>query len=144
MGHLRDIMQKLAAAQGPAPVARPPDFLPAGGGIAAYRDQLQRCTTAMILYEWTWLHQQLEDLHLCISHPAMAKALGGEQHGRQLIRQGEACLEALVQECSQRNLKPERQAHSVVTGEHAWQVSNAAIRQQWGFDGEPHQPGELG
>jgi hypothetical protein len=31
---------------------------------------------------------------------------------------------------------PAREAHSVVSGEHAWDVRNAAIRAQWGFDAE--------
>lgn len=132
MSYLREIMQKLAAAQ---PSAAPVLF-PAASQLESYRQQLSRCNSAMLQYEWTWLHQHLEDLRLCADQPEMARAAGGSQHVHQLIEQGEACLQALAQEFSARQLRPERQAHSVATGEHAWQVSNATIRRQWGFDGE--------
>jgi exonuclease VII large subunit len=133
MSHLRNIMQKLAAAH---PAATPaPSAAMALPQVEVYSGQLQRCSQAMLLYEWSWLHQHLEDLQLCQSNRAMARAAGGSQHVNQLLLQTEGCLQALKAECQARNLQPQRQAHSVASGEHAWEVSNAAIRQAWGLDG---------
>jgi hypothetical protein len=132
MSHLREIMQKLAAAQptaGDNPSARM--SLPQ---LETYRQQLGQCSEAMLLYEWTWLHQHLEDLELCGANSAMAQAAGGGAHVQQMSLQAEACLQALAEECGQRGLQPERQAHSVATGEHAWEVSNGAIRHAWGLE----------
>lgn len=132
MSHLRDIMQRLAAGQqagSPAPTA--PSSLPQ---LETYRQHLRQCSAAMLQYEWTWLHQHLEDLELCSANSAMAQAAGGSQHVRQLILQAEACLQALADACEERGLQPERQAHSVSSGEHAWEVSNSSIRQAWSLD----------
>jgi hypothetical protein len=133
MSHLRAIMQKLAAAQ-PADTESPTpqSSLPQR---EAYRQQLQQCGEAMLHYEWTWLHQHLEDLQLCNANSAMAQAAGGAQHVRQLILQAEACLATLAEECEGRGVQPERQAQSVASGEHAWEVSNSTIRRAWGLDG---------
>jgi S-formylglutathione hydrolase FrmB len=65
----------------------------------------------------------------------MAQAAGGAQHVRQLILQAEACLATLAEECEGRGVQPERQAQSVASGEHAWEVSNSTIRRAWGLDG---------
>lgn len=132
MSRLREIMQKLAAVQ---PAASP---TPGAGTVLpqleAYRQQLRRCSQAMLLYEWTWLHQQREDLQLCQTNSVMARAAGGSQHVNQLLRQAEGCLQVLAAECQARDLQPQRQAHSVASGEHAWEVSNAAIRRAWDLD----------
>jgi hypothetical protein len=138
MSHLREIMQKLGAGQ---PVDRELTLVPASNHLETYRLQLNQCSSAMLQYEWTWLQQHLEDLQLCASHAGMVKAAGGAQHVRQLIHQAEACAQALSQEFADRNLRPERQPHSVATGEHAWEVSNAAIRSCWGLDAKPQQLG---
>lgn len=131
MSHLREIMQNLAAAQ-PAGAASPPRMsLPQ---LETYRQQLGQCSEAMLLYEWTWLHQHLEDLQLCGANSAMARAAGGGAHVHQMRLQAEACLQALAEECQRRELKPERQAHSVAAGEHAWEVSSSTIRHAWGLD----------
>jgi AcrR family transcriptional regulator len=133
MSHLRDIMQRLAAAQ-PAGTENPPppSSLPQ---LDAYRLQLQQCSEAMLHYEWTWLHQHLDDLQLCNANSAMTQTAGGSQHVRQLILQAETCLAALAEECARRGVQPERQAHSLASAEHAWEVSNSTIRRAWGLDG---------
>jgi AcrR family transcriptional regulator len=133
MSHLREIMQRLAAAQ-PASTGSPTPQSPLPQQ-EVYRQQLQQCSEAMLHYEWTWLHQHLEDLQLCSANGAMAQAAGGSQHVRQLILQAEACLATLAEECERRGVQPERQAHSVASGEHAWEVSNGTIRRAWGLDG---------
>jgi len=89
----------------------------------------------MLLYEWAWLQQHLEDLQLCQTNGAMAQAAGGSQHVNQLLLQAEGCLQALEAECQARDLQPQRLAHSVASGEHAREVSNSAIRQAWGLVG---------
>jgi hypothetical protein len=89
----------------------------------------------MLLYEWAWLQQHLEDLQRCQTNGAMAQAAGGSQHVNQLLLQAEGCLQGLEAECRARDLQPQRLAHSVASGEHAWEVSNGAIRQAWGLDG---------
>lgn len=134
MSHLREIMQKLAAAHPGAGSAASQQLWASTGQPEAYRHQLEQCTAEMLHYEWTWLLQHREDLQHCSANPAMAQAAGGSQHVQRLISQSEACLELLAGECERRGLQPERQAHSVAPGEHAWEVSNSTIRQQWGLD----------
>jgi glycine/D-amino acid oxidase-like deaminating enzyme len=133
MSHLREIMQKLAAAQ-PAGTEKPTPQ-PSLPQLEAYRQQLQQCNEAMLHYEWTWLYQHLDDLQLCNANSAMAQAAGGSQHVRQLILQAQTYLAALAKECERRGVQPQRQAHSVASAEHAWEVSNSAIRRAWGLDG---------
>jgi|694.fasta_scaffold66210_4 hypothetical protein len=133
MSHLRKIMQNLAAAQ-PAASATP-STATALPQVEAYRQHLRQCSPAMLLYEWAWLQQHLEDLQLCQTNGAMAQAAGGSQHVNQLLLQAEGCLQGLEAECRARDLQPQRLAHSVASGEHAWEVSNGAIRQAWGLDG---------
>jgi hypothetical protein len=154
MSHLRDIMQKLgqshAASQGAgfsagagagAGAESSSAITPAAGTELEqhrhhYRQQLMACTPAMLRYEWTWLHQHLEDLELCRSNPDMLRATGGRQHLELLLAEARAYLEELKAEFQERGVVPAREAHSVVSGEHAWDVRNAAIRAQWGFDVE--------
>jgi hypothetical protein len=140
MSHLRDIMQRLAAHQGGASSPTSP-FPQAARDMEEYRQQLRGCTPAMLSYEWTWLHQHLEDLALCSAHPPMREAAGGSQRVQQLMEQARTCLEDLQTECELRQLTPVRQPRSVATGEHAWDVSNPAIRSCWGLDAEAKRPG---
>lgn len=141
MSHLREIMQKLAAVHPPgADSPASPQLWASSNQQEDYRHQLEQCTAAMLHYEWTWLHQHREDLQHCSANQAMAQAAGGSQHVQRLISQTDACLQLLTGECERRGLQPERQAHSVASGEHAWQVSNGTIRQQWGLDGPAGEP----
>ena len=140
MSHLRDIMQRLAAHEVAATSPTAP-FPQAARDMEDYRQQLRGCTPAMLSYEWTWLHQHLEDLALCSAHPPMREAAGGSQRVEQLMEQARTCLEALQTECELRQLTPVRQPHSVATGEHAWDVSNPAIRSCWGLDAKAKPPG---
>ncbi|MGL6135599.1 MAG: hypothetical protein ACRC1L_15655 [Prochlorococcaceae cyanobacterium] len=146
MSHLRDIMQKLGQrhaashtashAVGAEPAT---DITPAGGAELEqhrrhYRQQLRACTPAMLRYEWTWLHQHLEDLELCRTTPEMLRVTGGRQHLDLLLAEARAYLEELKAEFAQRGLVPARESHSVLSAEHAWEVSNETIRSQWGFE----------
>jgi hypothetical protein len=138
MSHLRDIMQKLGQrhAGGTPPALE----IPAASSSELerhrgdYRQRLRTCTPPMLRYEWTWLHQHLEDLDLCSTTPEMLRVTGGRQHIDLLLREARAYLQELEAEFRERNLVPAREPHSVLSGEHAWDVSNATIRAQWGFD----------
>jgi hypothetical protein len=148
MSHLRDIMQKLGqshaassgsnAAPGADAESQPAITVASGAELEqhrrAYRQRLRACTAAMLRYEWTWLHQHLEDLELCGTTPEMLRVTGGRQHLDLLLAEARAYLEELKAEFQERGVVPAREAHSVVSGEHAWEVSNAAIRGQWGLD----------
>ncbi|MEO1002410.1 MAG: hypothetical protein AAFX65_04780 [Cyanobacteria bacterium J06638_7] len=138
MSHLRDIMQKLSQNRsGSVPAAA---AIPAASSAELarhcqhYRRQLRAASPAMLSYEWTWLHQHLEDLELCGATPRMLEVTGGRRHVDQLLDETRAYLRELGQEADQRGLSLTRQALSVVSGEHAWEVSNATIRAQWGLD----------
>jgi hypothetical protein len=109
MSHLRDIMRRLAANRSDRAAPTPPP--PTAPDLASYRQRLRSCSKPMLDYEWTWLHQSLE-----LDQP---------------------CLQAVEEECQERGLTPMRHPLAVAMGEHAWEVSNAAIRTSWGFDGQP-------
>lgn len=133
MSHLRDIMQRLSAANAAAPL--PQDPAPTQGApLADYQRQLMACSDAMLRYEWTWLEQHLEDLQLCQEHDAMREAAGGRQHLQALIEHHQHCRTLLLEQLKTRGLEARREANSVVSGEHAWQVHHPAIRAQWGLD----------
>jgi hypothetical protein len=146
MSHLRDIMQKLgqrhaAAAGADANAQSAAEITPVGSAELEkhrrdYRRRLRACTPAMLRYEWTWLHQHLEDLELCSTTPEMLRVTGGPQHVELLLTEARAYREELEAEFQERGVVPAREAHSVLSGEHAWDVRNAAIRAQWGFDAE--------
>jgi hypothetical protein len=138
MSHLRDIMQRLGQrhASGSDVV---PEITPAGSAELErhrrdYHQRLRTCTPAMLRYEWTWLHRHLEDLELCRTNPEMLKVTGGRQHIDLLLSETRAYLDELEAEFRERGLAPGGEQHSVLSGEHAWDVSNATIRAQWGFD----------
>jgi predicted ATPase len=125
MSHLRDIMQKLGRSHAASAVL--------AQHRSHYRQQLRACEPAMLRYEWTWLHQHLEDLELCRTNPDMLRATGGRQHLELLLAEAHADLEELTAEFQQRGVVPALEPHSVVSGEHAWDVRNKTIRAQWGF-----------
>ncbi|MEX1322645.1 MAG: hypothetical protein AB1Z21_00450 [Synechococcaceae cyanobacterium] len=138
MSHLRDIMQKLGQRHA-AGADTAAEIKPTGGAELEkhrrdYRQRLRGCTAAMLRYEWTWLHQHLEDLELCGTTPEMLRVTGGRQHLDLLLAEARAYLGELEEEFRGRGLVPAREALSVLSGEHAWDVSNETIRAQWGFD----------
>lgn len=137
MSELRAIMQRLGerldsrgSEAAPTAAARPPADL--------YVAELQRCSEAMLHYEWNWLEQHRQDLTLCRSNDAMLKAAGGQHHLDSLIAQAEHYAGQLRQAFTQRALAPSRQPHSVAPSEHAWELSNPGLRAQWGLDPQPH------
>ena len=133
MSLLRGIMQRLAANRSDA--AAPIPAAAATSDQDSYRNRLRACSKPMLDYEWTWLQQSLDDLELCRHHTPMEEAAGGSQRVQQLRDQVCACLQEIEEECRERGLTPLRQPLSVAVGEHAWEVSNAAIRSSWGLNG---------
>jgi hypothetical protein len=133
MSYLRDIMQKLGSTRPEAAGAEAGSRPPAGLLAADYRKRLEACSGAMLDYEWTWLEWHREDLELCRTNPTMLRAAGGEQHLEALIREAEACRQALEAVFAARGGLPRRHPHSVAPGEHAWELSNPQLRAAWGF-----------
>lgn len=141
MSHLREIMQRLSAAQAaPQPEGSATTSAQAGDAnaeaaqLSDFQRQLSRCSAPMLRYEWTWLEQHLEDLQLCLEHDAMREAAGGRQHLQALIEHHQQCRSLLQEQLQARGLEARRESHSVVSGEHAWEVHHPAIRAQWGLD----------
>lgn len=133
MSYLREIMQRLGAGH--------PEAAASGGEqrwpqlqAAAYGRQLQRCTQPMLLYEWAWLEQHLQDLELCASNEAMLQAAGGQRHLAGLLSEARQCQQLLRQRCAACGLRPRRLPHSLAPGEHAWQLSQPGLRAQWGIN----------
>lgn len=137
MSYLREIMQKLGAgAEAAVQEGR--------GGAAwpalqaeAYRRRLQACNEPMLLYEWAWLEQHLQDLELCASNEAMLRAAGGQRHLDGLLAEARQCRAHLREQFAARDLSPRRLPHSLATGEHAWELSHPGIRAQWGITAPP-------
>lgn len=124
MSYLREIMQKLGASQPPQPALQ----------VSHYRGRLVGCNEAMLLYEWAWLQQHLEDLQLCAGNPAMLEVAGGQRHLEALLSAAEACRQELREAFSSRGLTPRRLPHTLAPSEHAWEVTHPGIRSQWGLD----------
>ncbi|MFQ6539176.1 MULTISPECIES: hypothetical protein [Aphanothece] len=137
MSYLRDIMERLGASRDGAASgtsardAGEPQLLEA----APYRHHLDHCSEPMLLYEWTWLELHLEDLRLCRANDEMRKVAGGSRHLEALIAAAERNQEQLAAVFAERGLTPRRLPHSVAAGEHAWELSNAQLRAQWGLPG---------
>jgi hypothetical protein len=130
MSYLREIMQKLGDSQPPEPAVQ----------VGLYRRQLEACNEPMLLYEWAWQQQHLEDLRLCAANPAMLEVAGGQRHLEALLSTAEAALQELLEVFAAREIVPRRLPHSLAPTEHAWEVTHQGIRAQWGLD-DPGAPG---
>lgn len=134
MSYLREIMQKLGAgAEAAVQEGRGGATWPALQA-ADYRRQLEVCSQAMLYYEWAWLEQHLQDLELCGSNEAMLKVAGGQRHLDGLLAEARQCQQHLRDQFAAQGLNPKRLPHSLAAGEHAWELSHAGIRAQWGIE----------
>ncbi len=137
MSNLRKIMQRLAEAQ--ALVARTDEQAASGSTdlmqehVDAYGDRLVPCTPPMLQYEWAWLEEHISCLELCLSQPEMLATAGGQSHVEQLLLESQRCQAVLLTLMRQRGVDPARHVHAVVSGEHAWDVSQESIRRLWGM-----------
>jgi hypothetical protein len=138
MSYLREIMQRLQAASaasgadGNAPGTEVPDAL-LGLHSEHYAEQLAACSDAMLRYELAWLEQHREALELCRLNPDMLQVAGGECHLQQMLRETERFEMLLAEEIARRGLAADPHRYTVVPNEHAWELTHAAIRQDWGM-----------
>jgi hypothetical protein len=146
MSYLREIMGRLRErsdspgtdTEAPAIPYSPVSEQVLASHLVSYRDHLQDCTAPMLHYEWAWLEDHLSSLELSRGPGAMQKALGGSQRVADLLRESRAFQEELRQEMDKRGVGPGSRTGPVATQEHAWELSNPAIRREWGI--EPTDP----
>ncbi|WP_157665281.1 hypothetical protein [Cyanobium sp. NIES-981] len=98
-----------------------------------FSDELEHCTDAMLQYEWAWLERHREDLEQCRFNPTMLEATGGRAHLEALIAQASQYAAQLEEIFSRKGLMPCQHSHSVAPAEHAWELSNQGLREQWGI-----------
>jgi hypothetical protein len=132
MSYLREIMQRLTAAQ--AAPAEAPGHPLMGLHSRQYAEQLVACTEAMLHYELAWLEQHRQALELCRVNPGMLQVAGGERHLARMLEDTEQFEALLAAELERRGLAPDPHRHTVVANEHAWELSHAAICQAWGIE----------
>ena len=149
MSYLREIMIRLrersgASESGHEPLAVP--YSPLSERVLVehlqtYRERLQACSDAMLPYEWAWLEDHLATLQLSSGQGAMQKVLGGPQRVADLLRETR-CFQAEVRgELSRRGLEHGNRTAPLAAQEHAWELSNPAIRLEWGSELADPLPG---
>jgi len=139
MSYLRQIMQRLQSRSVPLP--EPAD---AGGlleeHLEAYRANLERCSDAMLQYEWAWLEQHLETLELCAVDPGMLASLGGVNRLHRLLEESRRFQDLLERRLADRGLEVARHRAGIIASEHAWELTDSSLRRAWGFAEEPSAP----
>ena len=138
MSYLRQIMQRLhdrstatpQGESGEAP-ARLEEHL------ELYGARLQACSDAMLQYEAAWLELHIETLELCGSQPTMLASAGGGERVEALLQES-LCFRQRLELCrQQRGLEGAGVRAAVVASEHAWELTDPALRRAWGFPAEP-------
>lgn len=136
MSYLRQIMQKLAQADASNKPRKPTGDIGTkhhSQHVADYQAKLQTCNPAMLQYEWCWLQQQIESLQLCLANTTMSVELGGHDQVLRLLKESEECKTLLADRMHKLGVGPPQHNHSILPGEHAWEVTHATIQQNWGF-----------
>ena len=142
MSYLREIMQRLNAARSEAAAAdaAPPEAaaaMPPGplqqAHLNDYGERLAGCSAAMLQYEWAWLEEHIEGLELCGRQPEMASTAGGAPHVQRLLAESRRFQQLLEGEMERRGVRPALHRHTLVPTEHSWEITNPAIRRQWGI-----------
>ncbi|MEB3335743.1 MAG: hypothetical protein VKP70_12255 [Cyanobacteriota bacterium] len=135
MSQLRTIMQKLAQGQG----SDQPGALNGVNAevmrlhVADYQRALQGCTAPMLQYEWAWLEDHLDNLHLCLSQPGMLEAMGGKAHVDQLLAESLQCQEVLRCHMAEQQVEPASHWPTMPTSDHAWELCQEKTKQLWGI-----------
>jgi hypothetical protein len=135
VSYLREIMQRLNASRREgvsAGAADPPGPL-LEAHLAHYNERLAACTPPMLQYEWAWLEEHIEGLELCGTQPEMAAAAGGSAHVQRLLAESLRFRAHLEGEMRRRGVRPALHRHTLVPGEHSWELTNPAIRARWGI-----------
>jgi hypothetical protein len=142
MSYLREIMQRLNASRSEGDAAPEAAAAPASGPLqqahlAEYGERLAGCSAAMLQYEWAWLEEHIEGLELCGRQPEMAATAGGAPHVQRLLAESRRFRDLLESEMERRGVRPALHRHTLVPTEHSWELTNPAIRKQWGIAAEP-------
>lgn len=98
-----------------------------------YRENLSRCSDAMLQYEWVWLQQQLRALRDGQGHPVLMERVGGEERLHGLVSQSVLFQLLLQNEFARRGLAPEAARGPVVAAEEAWEITSVQVKRQWGI-----------
>ncbi|MEA5391767.1 hypothetical protein VB738_10920 [Cyanobium gracile UHCC 0139] len=98
-----------------------------------YRENLSRCSDAMLQYERVWLQQQLRALRDCEGHPVLMARVGGEDRLRGLVSQSVLFQLLLQNEFARRGLTPEEPRGPVVAAEEAWEITSVQVKREWGI-----------
>ncbi len=138
MSYLRQIMQRLQARSTTPPPPEPGDH----SGLLeehlqAYGTNLERCSDAMLQYEWAWLEQHLETLELCAVDAGMLASLGGVNRLHRLLEESRRFQGLLERRLADRGLEPACHRAGIIASDHAWELTNPALRRAWGFDDAP-------
>ncbi|MFN7677247.1 MAG: hypothetical protein ACK5QW_01460 [Cyanobacteriota bacterium] len=137
MSNLRRIMQKIADAQNNSqqiPSSMNGDSVQISEPhLQDYTSKIEQCSEGMLRYEWAWLEEHIEDLELCLVQPEMLKILGGTIQVERLLLESKKCQDFLRVKMEERGIRPTFHSHSIISGEHAWQVSQDNVKQMWGF-----------
>jgi hypothetical protein len=134
VSYLREIMQRLNArhaAQDPPADAEPAHL---EAHLSDYRNRLLGCSPAMLQYERAWLEEHIATLELCCTDATMARSAGGVARVKTLLEESRRFQELLDARVSDLGLEPVRHRAAVVPSEHAWELSQPALRRQWGID----------
>jgi hypothetical protein len=138
MSYLRQIMQRLHDRSTPMPTgerAEAPGRLEEH--LALYGSRLEGCSDAMLQYEAAWLEQHIETLELCGSQPTMLASAGGGERVEALLQES-LRFRQLLEHCRrERGLDGTGVRAAVLASEHAWELSDPALRRAWGFPTDP-------
>ena len=138
MSYLRQIMQRLHDRSTPLPTAeRGESQGRLEEHLALYGARLEACSDAMLLYEAAWLDQHIETLELCGSQPTMVASAGGPERVDALLQESLYFRQRLELCRRQRGLPQDGVRAAVVASEHAWELTDPALRRAWGFPVEP-------
>jgi hypothetical protein len=138
MSYLRQIMRRLHDRTTPLPTAeRGESQGRLEEHLALYGARLEACSDAMLQYEAAWLEQHIETLQLCGSQPTMLASAGGAQRVEALLQES-LCFRQRLELCrQQRGLEGAGVRAAVVASEHAWELTDPALRRAWGFPADP-------
>jgi hypothetical protein len=134
MSYLRQIMQRLQARSTTPPL---PEAADDSGlleeHLRLYAQNLERCTEAMLQYECAWLEQHLETLELCGVEPGMLASIGGVNRLHRLLEESRRFQTLLERRMADLGLEAARHRAGIIASEHAWELTDPALRRAWGF-----------
>jgi hypothetical protein len=136
MSYLRQIMQRLAqtdAGNKPLRQTRDIEDNRPSQPVADYQTKLHMCTPAMLQYEWCLLQQHIETLQLCLANTTMSSELGGRDQVLRLVKDSELYQSILTTRMNELGVLPAKHNHTTIPGEHAWEVTQSIIKENWGF-----------